>query len=102
MTYHVAPQGEFWPLFGGKYTVGRSNAGEPIDVPLADATISSKHAAILVDNVTGQILVEDIGSTNGTYVNEEHVGYNGRRELKDGDRIRFGGLTSVVKIIGRG
>ncbi len=94
-------QGDFWPLHGGRLVVGRSNAGDPVDVPLADATISSKHAAILVDNVSGAIHVEDTGSTNGTYVNEEHVGFNGRRELKDGDRVRFGGLVAVVKIVGR-
>ena len=51
--------------------------------------------------MSGAIHVEDTGSTNGTYVNDEHLGFNGRRELKDGDRVRFGGFTTIVKIIGR-
>jgi hypothetical protein len=34
-------------------------------------------------------------------VNDEHIGVNGRRELRDGDRLRFGGFTTTVKIIGR-
>jgi pSer/pThr/pTyr-binding forkhead associated (FHA) protein len=70
-------------------------------VPLADATISSRHAVFNVDAATGAIQLEDTNSTNGTYVNEEHIGMNGRRELRDGDRIRFGGYTTIIKVIGR-
>jgi pSer/pThr/pTyr-binding forkhead associated (FHA) protein len=81
--------------------VGRSNSGENVDIPLADATISSRHAVFVVDASTGTVTIEDTGSTNGTFVNEEHLGFNGRRELKDGDRIRFGGFTTTVKIIQR-
>jgi hypothetical protein len=99
VTFQSNPAGEFWPLSTGRTTVGRANAPEPADVPLADATISSRHAAFNVDlNV---VVVEDTNSTNGTYVNEEHIGQNGRRELRDGDRVRFGGYTTMVKILGR-
>ena len=76
-----------------------ANAPEPADVPLTDATISSRHAAFNVD--MNGVFVEDTSSTNGTYVNEEHIGQNGRRELRDGDRVRFGGYTTIVKILGR-
>jgi hypothetical protein len=93
--------GDFWPLHSGRLTVGRSNSGEALDVPLADATISSRHAVITIDAAAGTVQVEDTGSTNGTFVNDEHLGFNGRRELRDGDRIRFGGYTTVVKVIGR-
>jgi pSer/pThr/pTyr-binding forkhead associated (FHA) protein len=55
----------------------------------------------VVDGASGTITIEDTGSTNGTFINDEHVGYGGRRELRDGDRIRFGGFTTVVKVIGR-
>lgn len=101
LSYQNNAQGDFWPLLGGRLTVGRANAGDGIEVQLADATISSRHAAFLVDNVGGTIHIEDTGSTNGTYVNEEHIGFNGRRELKDGDRVRFGGFTTIIKVIGR-
>lgn len=100
VSFQTNKQGDFWPLHGGRVTVGRANAGEGVDIPLADATISSRHAAVLVDNATGGITVEDTGSTNGTYVNDEHIGMNGRRELRDGDRLRFGGFTTIVKVIG--
>jgi hypothetical protein len=101
VSFQANAQGEFWPLHGGRVAVGRANAGETVDVSLADPTISSRHAALLVDNVSGVISVEDTGSTNGTYVNDEHLGFNGRRELRDGDRVRFGGYTTIVKVIGR-
>jgi pSer/pThr/pTyr-binding forkhead associated (FHA) protein len=101
VTYQTNTKGEFWPLFGGRVTVGRSSSGDQVDVPLADATISSRHAMIVVDGAQGTVAVEDTGSTNGTYVNEEHLGFNGRRELRDGDRVRFGGFTTIVKLIGR-
>jgi pSer/pThr/pTyr-binding forkhead associated (FHA) protein len=101
VSFQSNPAGEFWPLHSGRLTVGRSNSGETLDVPLADATISSRHAVITVDPGVGTIQVEDTGSTNGTFVNDEHLGFNGRRDLRDGDRIRFGGYTTVVKVIGR-
>jgi hypothetical protein len=101
VSYQINPLGDFWPLHSGRLTVGRSNSGEPLDVPLADATISSRHAALTSDPGGGPIQVEDTGSTNGTFVNDEHLGFNGRRELHDGDRVRFGGYTAIVKIITR-
>jgi pSer/pThr/pTyr-binding forkhead associated (FHA) protein len=99
VSFQSNPQGDFWALYTGRSTVGRANAGEPADVPLADATISSRHAALVVD--PDRVIVEDTNSTNGTYVNEEPIGQNGKRELRDGDRLRFGGFTTLVKILGR-
>jgi pSer/pThr/pTyr-binding forkhead associated (FHA) protein len=93
--------GDFWPLNGGRLTVGRLAQAEGIDITLQDPTISSRHAALVIDANSGSVSVEDTGSTNGTFVNDEHIGFNGRRELRDGDRVRFGGYNTVVKVIGR-
>ena len=101
VAYGSNPAGDFWPLTGGRLTVGRLGGAEGIDVSLQDPTISSRHAAMVVDGPTGSVTVEDTGSTNGTFVNDEHIGFNGRRELRDGDRVRFGGFTTIVKVIGR-
>jgi hypothetical protein len=101
VSYQSNTQGDFWALNGGRKTIGRANSGEQVDIPLSDATISSRHAALVVDGVAGTVQIEDTGSTNGTFVNEEHIGFNGKRELRDGDKIRFGGYTTIVKVIGR-
>jgi hypothetical protein len=101
VAYGSNASGDFWPLTGGRLLVGRLGAADGIDVSLQDPTISSRHAALVVDAASASITVEDTGSTNGTFVNDEHIGFNGRRELRDGDRIRFGGYTTVVKVIGR-
>jgi pSer/pThr/pTyr-binding forkhead associated (FHA) protein len=99
VAYQFNTQGDFWPLTGGRKTLGRANSGEKVDISIADATISSRHATFIIDGVAGTVQVEDTGSTNGTFVNEENVGYNVRRDLRDGDRIRFGGFSTIVKII---
>jgi hypothetical protein len=101
VSYQSNTQGDFWPLHGGRKTVGRANSGEQVDIPLADATISSRHAALIVDATAGSVQVEDTGSTNGTFVNEEHIGFNGKRDLRDGDKVRFGGFSTVIKVVTR-
>jgi pSer/pThr/pTyr-binding forkhead associated (FHA) protein len=101
VSFQSNPLGEFWPLYSGRTVIGRSNSGETLDIPLVDATISSRHGAFTIDAVSGSIQIEDTGSTNGTFVNDEHLGFNGRRELRDGDRVRFGGYTTVVKVLAR-
>ncbi len=101
ISYQANANGDFWPLKGGRMQVGRANAGIELDIALSDATISSRHAAVVVDSLSGIISIEDTGSTNGTYVNEEHIGQNGHREIKDGDKVRFGGFTTIAKIVGR-
>jgi pSer/pThr/pTyr-binding forkhead associated (FHA) protein len=101
VAFGTNPSGDFWPLAGGRLVVGRLGSADRIDIPLQDPTISSRHAAMLVDAASGTITLEDTGSTNGTFVNDEHIGFNGRRDLRDGDRIRFGAYTTIVKVIGR-
>jgi hypothetical protein len=101
VSFQTNQNGEFWPLKGGRVVVGRAQSVDGLDISLADATISSRHAALHVDGMAGTVSVEDTGSTNGTYVNEEHIGLNGRRDLRDGDKVRFGGYTTIVKIVSR-
>lgn len=63
--------------------LGRGDAAE---IRLEDPFASSLHARVYRQ---GQILVvEDLGSTNGTYLNEELL--DGPRPLHPGDRVRIG------------
>jgi FHA domain len=60
--------------------------GEQAEIRLADPFASSRHARVYKQ---GQILVvEDLGSTNGTYLNEEPL--DGPRPLHPGDNVRIG------------
>jgi hypothetical protein len=63
-------------------TLGRGD----VEIRLEDPYASSRHARISRE---GRVLViEDLGSTNGTYLNEEPL--SGPQPLYDGDRIRLG------------
>src|SRR5687768_1782650 len=62
---------------------------------LVEDMVSRKHAKITVDQ--GKILIEDLGSTNGTFVNGEKVK---QARLKEGDRILIG--TSILKLVQQG
>ncbi|HSO98885.1 MAG TPA: FHA domain-containing protein, partial [Solirubrobacteraceae bacterium] len=73
--------GVAYDLSGGA-TLGR---GE-VEIQLEDPFASTRHARI---SRQGHVLViEDLGSTNGTYLNEEPL--NGPQPLHGGDRIRVG------------
>jgi hypothetical protein len=68
---------------GGDVVFGR---GERAEIRLQDPFASSRHARVYEQ---GRILViEDLGSTNGTYLNEELL--DGPRPLHPGDRVRIG------------
>ncbi len=70
-------------------TVGRE-ADNTLIVP--DLSVSRHHARIAQEN--GVLVVYDLGSTNGTYVNEVRVT---RQTLKPGDIVRFGGVRFRVE-----
>lgn len=65
----------------------RIGYGPDADVQIQADTISQLHARIDRD---GEIYyIEDLNSTNGTYVNDEPLAYKERRKLNSNDMIRF-------------
>jgi len=58
---------------------------EELDIPLEGEGLSRRHARLWRDDQGWWI--EDLGSTNGTHVNEVRIT---RHQLKDGDQIRTG------------
>lgn len=66
--------------------------GAECDVRLEDNFLSSRHARIANDG--GDLSIEDLGSTNGTYVNQELV--KGRVHLERGDIVQVGGVLFEV------
>ena len=86
-------QGGEFPLKGDKQLIiGRSSE---LDIVLVEDMVSRKHAKITLAG--GKITIEDLGSTNGTFVNGEKVKSS---RLKEGDRILVG--TSILKLVKAG
>ena len=75
--------GELTELAQPTVLIGR---GKDCAVVLSDVSVSRIHAKITQDQ-SGRVLVEDLRSSNGTYVNDRRVD---QQELQHGDRIRFG------------
>jgi two-component system, cell cycle response regulator len=80
-----ASVGEMYKVEGDKTIIGR---GQKAQIRLFDDGISREHAQILIEG--GRIILQDLGSTNGTFCNGLKVD---RRELVDGDKILVGSTT---------
>jgi predicted component of type VI protein secretion system len=72
----------------GVLDVGR-DPGLPLHFE-EDGQVSRRHARFSAQ--AGNVVVEDLGSTNGTYVNEQPI--SAPRTLRPGDKVRMG-LTVV-------
>ena len=77
--------GQMYKLDKAIMMIGR---GDKADVRLVDDGISRDHARIVNEN--GQMVLEDLGSTNGTYCNGTRVT---RQALSEGDKILLGSTT---------
>lgn len=80
------------PLGFGAFEIGRSSKN---DLPLDQDSVSRHHARITRSREGWS--VRDLGSTNGTYVNDAAVE---ERALADGDRIKVG--RSILKFMAGG
>jgi pSer/pThr/pTyr-binding forkhead associated (FHA) protein len=72
----------------GTVNIGRARENQLV---LQDATVSRHHAWIKAEGK--QFTVFDVGSANGTFVNDERV--EEPRELQSGDVVRFGDVEFV-------
>ncbi|MBI4704146.1 MAG: FHA domain-containing protein [Deltaproteobacteria bacterium] len=102
VTFQNEPTGKFWPLRSGRTSLGRRGVEVEADVSLADASCSARHAVIGGDPSTGQAFIEDLGSRNGTFVNEQRLSKGAQQQLRDNDRLRLGSITLVVKLLASG
>jgi hypothetical protein len=75
--------GRVFPLHREEHVIGRSPGA---DIHIDQGSISSTHAKLIF--IDGRHLLVDLGSTNGTFVNDERVRSQG--ELQGGDVIRVG------------
>src|SRR5215211_1128960 len=75
----------------GSSVIGRDPSS---GIVLDDAEASRRHASVSAAGDT--ITVEDLGSTNGTYVAGERI--QGSRQVTSGDRIRIGTTVMEVRV----
>jgi FHA domain len=74
---------------GMEYDIGEGailGRGEQAEIRLEDPFASTRHARLLRQGPV--VVLEDMGSTNGTYLNEELL--SGPQPLHGGDRVRIG------------
>jgi DNA-binding winged helix-turn-helix (wHTH) protein len=92
------PEARHWLVLNGRRfvlqrrenVIGRDPASDVwVDVP----GISRRHARITIDGTA--VLLEDLGSKNGTTVGDARV--DAAVVLRDGDRIRFGTVVGVYR-----
>jgi hypothetical protein len=72
--------------------IGRSTPG--LGSLGGDSEISRVHSRVYHD-ASGQLMVEDLGSTNGTFVNGNRIA--GAQPLRSGDQLRVGQTTMTVE-----
>jgi pSer/pThr/pTyr-binding forkhead associated (FHA) protein len=75
----------------GELTLGREEGSA--DLVIDDPGVSRQHARFLADG--GAIRVEDLGSSNGTYVNGERI--SGAVPLAAGDEVQVGATVLGVE-----
>ena len=83
--------GEFPLRMNREIIIGRSS---DLDMVLVEDMVSRRHAKIT--STDADVFIQDLGSTNGTFVNGEKIA--GRARLAEGDRILVG--TSIIKVVG--
>ena len=76
----------------GETILGRAlDATIRFDVP----GVSRRHARISIEGAS--VVVEDLGSQNGTYVRGEKI--SGRAALADGDELRLGPVSVLIRLV---
>ena len=72
------------------FKCGRDPTSCSILFPSKNAMVSTNHCEFHYDPIEHKLWVKDLKSTNGVFVNGQHIDSNGIHELFDGDTIRFG------------
>lgn len=85
--------GKFLPILEGRNVVGRA-VTEPVDIdltgqePVERVWVSRKHAVIYLD--ARGLVLEDLNSLNGTFINRVRLAAGSQRVLAIGDVAQFG------------
>jgi len=80
---------------GERVVIGRDE--RDCELPLADPSVSRRHAAVTADD-EGRLTLEDLGSTNGTSYRGEQI--SGPVPLTLGEQIQVGSVTLRIDLLG--
>ena len=78
-------------LFAGENVLGREGTGV---ILLKSSTVSRRHVRITIN--ARNVVIEDLGSKNGTYVNDRRV--TGPTSIADGSQVRIGSLLFTFRL----
>jgi pSer/pThr/pTyr-binding forkhead associated (FHA) protein len=90
-----------FPLYEGNNFIGRADE-QPVDIDLEDQEppekiwCSRQHALVTLDS--GILRLEDLNSSNGTYLNRQRVHPGQPKDLKAGDTIQIGTVQLKVMV----
>jgi hypothetical protein len=101
-TLHLMDTGQMLPLSDrNEFTLGRISEGQPImpDIDLSPyqaygSGVSRLHAVLKRDG--NRILLMDLGSSNGTYLNAKRLNPNMEQAVQHGDVIALGKLKIQI------
>ena len=79
-------------ITGERFVIGRD---EDCDLTLSDEKISRKHASF-VRHPDGRVVVQDLGSTNGTYLDEQRI--TQATEVRGDEAVRVGDTQMVISV----
>ena len=82
------PTGREHPLTGESIIIGRALEN---DIVITSKRVSREHARVRREG--WRVILDDLGSTNGTFLNDERV--LASQELHDGDRVTVGDVTLI-------
>lgn len=77
---------------------GTNVIGRQGDVFIEDSRVSRRHAQVIFD--AGVLILEDLGSTNGTLLNTVKLSDGEKLEIKAGDKISLGGYELALSLPG--
>lgn len=89
------PQGHRFFLTQPEMTIGRDPSA---DISITDQSISRKHAKVLKQG--DRVVLTDLGSANGTLVNDQRIGSGDSRTLAKEDMIKMG--NTILKFLPAG
>jgi len=101
---HLLDTGQVLPLaVRNEFTIGRVSEGQPImpDIDLSTsqafaAGVSRLHAVIKREGV--RIIIMDLGSANGTYVNGKRISPNVEQTMRHGDIVALGKMKIQILV----